>query len=121
MGISKNISLYGIPNCDQVKKARTWLDAHDLRYEFHDFKKAGVTPALIKGWLQHVDWELLLNRKGTTWRALPDERKSGVLDAGSAIALMLESPSVIKRPVLATGDAVHIGFSDDAYQQIFLK
>jgi arsenate reductase len=113
------ITLYGIPNCDQVKKARNWLDAHGLAYVFHDFKKAGVSPALIQHWLHHVGWELLLNRKGTTWRAVPDARKADIVDAQSAIALMLESPSIIKRPVLVTQSTVHLGFSDDTYQQIF--
>ena len=115
------ITLYGIPNCDQVKKARTWLDELGRSYHFHDFKKAGVTPALIDGWLQQVDWEVLLNRKGTTWRKLPDERKAAIVDADSAAALMLESPSIIKRPVLVSDAAVHVGFTDAAYQQFFKK
>lgn len=115
------ITLYGIPNCDQVKKARAWLDEHDRPYHFHDFKKAGITPALIEGWLQQIDWEILLNRKGTTWRALPDERKAAIVDAGSATALMLESPSIVKRPVLVSDAVVHVGFNDAAYQQLFMK
>ena len=110
-----SITIYGIPNCDTVKKARTWLDAHARAYEFHDFKKAGVSETLIKGWLKQVDWETLVNRKGTTWRGLPDERKAAVVDAKSAIALMIESPSVIKRPVLVSGKTVHVGFSDADY------
>jgi arsenate reductase len=76
---------------------------------------------LIEGWLQQQGWEVLLNRKGTTWRTLPDERKAAIVDAHSAAALMLESPSIIKRPVLAADGAIHVGFSDDAYQQIFQK
>ena len=114
-----SITLYGIPNCDTVKKARIWLDTHGQSYTFHDFKKAGLTQATVDGWLKQVDWETLVNRKGTTWRGLPDERKVAVADAGSAAALMLESPSVIKRPVLACEGKVHVGFSDAAYQQIF--
>ena len=110
-----SITLYGIPNCDTVKKARTWLDQHDRPYEFHDFKKAGVSESLIKGWLKQVDWETLVNRKGTTWRGLPDERKAAVVDAKTATALMIESPSVIKRPVLVSGKTVHVGFSDADY------
>ncbi len=113
--------LYGIPNCDTVKKARAWLDQNGIAYAFHDFKKAGISRELIEGWLAHVDWELLVNRKGTTWRALADERRAAIADAGSAIALMLESPSVIKRPVLAHGSSAHVGFSDVLYQQIFKK
>ena len=116
------ITLYGIPNCDQVKKARTWLDTHGRPYHFHDFKKAGITTAMIEGWLEHVSWETLVNRKGTTWRALPDERKAAIIDAASATALMLESPSIVKRPVLVSsssiGLSVQVGFSDATYQQI---
>jgi arsenate reductase len=119
------ITLYGIPNCDQVKKARTWLAAHGHVHVFHDFKKAGITQSLIEGWLRKLSWEVLVNRKGTTWRALPDARKAAIIDVRSATALMLESPSIVKRPVLVVGDsvpvAVHVGFSDEAYQQIFKK
>lgn len=115
------ITLYGIPNCDTVKKARTWLEANGVEFHFHDFKKAGISAAMIKGWLSDVSWEVLVNRKGTTWRALTDERKAAVTDDGSATALMLESPSVIKRPVLVTGSGTHVGFSADLYQQIFRK
>lgn len=120
---NRSITLYGIPNCDTVKKARTWLDAHALPHAFHNFRKDGVTPALIASWLQDNDWQVLLNRKGSTWRALDAARKAGVIDAASAIALMCEAPSVIKRPVLAIANAAaqhfHVGFSDALYQQIF--
>lgn len=115
------ITLYGIPNCDQIKKARSWLDTHGHPYVFHDFKKAGINPSLIDGWLRHLDWEILVNRKGTTWRALSDTRKAAIVDADSAIALMLEAPSIVKRPVLVVGNTVHVGFSDATYQQIFKK
>ncbi|HZW21963.1 ArsC family reductase [Noviherbaspirillum sp.] len=115
------VTLYGIPNCDTVKNARTWLESKGVAYAFHDFKKAGLTPALVDGWLKQVDWEVLVNRKGTTWRGLPDQRKAAVADAASAAALMLESPSVIKRPVLVCNDTTHVGFSDASYQQIFNK
>jgi arsenate reductase len=117
----KTITLYGIPNCDQVKKARTWLDTHGQPYVFHDFKKAGITADLVDGWLKHLDWETLVNRKGTTWRGLPDARKAAVADARSASALMLELPSVVKRPVLELNGTVHVGFSDVNYQRIFQK
>jgi len=116
-----SITLYGIPNCDTVKKARTWLDTHGHPYSFHDFKKAGLTQATVAGWLKQVDWETLVNRKGTTWRGLPDERKAAIVDAASAMALMLETPSVVKRPVLVGAGTTHVGFSDDSYQQIFKK
>ena len=116
-----SITLYGIPNCDTVKKARTWLDTHGHPYSFHDFKKAGLTQATVAGWLKQVDWETLVNRKGTTWRGLPEERKAAIVDAASATALMLETPSIIKRPVLVGAGTIHVGFSDDSYQQIFKK
>jgi arsenate reductase len=115
------ITLYGIPNCDTVKKARTWLDAQGLPYTFHDFKKAEISRELVQGWLKDVAWDVLVNRKGTTWRALSDERKAAITDADSATTLMLESPSVIKRPVLAAAGRTHVGFSDALYQQIFKK
>lgn len=120
-----NTILYGIPNCDQVKKARDWLQAHDQPYVFHDFKKAGITASMIERWLQDLPWDVLINRKGTTWRALPDARKAAITDAQQAIALMLEAPSVIKRPVLQTGQdgsaspACQTGFSEAAYRQAF--
>jgi arsenate reductase len=115
------ITLYGISNCDTVKKARLWLDQHAIAYTFHDFKKAGIDRGLIDAWLLELAWEVLVNRKGTTWRSLSDERKSAVIDAPGAAQLMLESPSVIKRPVLFDGKNTHVGFSDTLYQQIFTK
>ncbi|HWU97355.1 MAG TPA: ArsC family reductase [Oxalicibacterium sp.] len=115
------ITLYGIPNCDTVKKARTWLDANGIDYTFHDFKKNGITRELIAGWLHDVSWDVLVNRKGTTWRNLTDEQKAAVNDDKSAMALMLESPSVIKRPVLSGAGKASVGFTADAYQQIFKK
>jgi arsenate reductase len=116
-----SITLYGIPNCDTVKKARTWLDANGCDYTFHDFKKNGITRELITGWLRDVPWDVLVNRKGTTWRNLSDEQKAAVTDAHSATELMLASPSVIKRPVLVGAGETSVGFSADMYQQIFRK
>ncbi|MCA1244993.1 ArsC family reductase [Massilia sp. MS-15] len=113
------ITLYGIPNCDTVKKARTWLSEHGHDFHFHDFKKQGLSRALVAGWLEQLDWETLVNRKGTTWRNLPDERKAQVKDKASALDLMLESPSVIKRPVLAGVGPVSVGFAPDAYAARF--
>lgn len=117
--MSKSITLYGIPNCDTVKKARTWLDDHDIAYTFHDFKKAGLDAALVQGWLKDIPRDVLVNRKGTTWRGLSDERKASINDDASATALMVELPSIIKRPVLAGGKQTQVGFSDALYQQIF--
>ena len=111
------ITLYGIPNCDTVKKARTWLDQAGLSYQIHDFKKAGLEKATVSAWLTEVPWEILVNKKGTTWRGLPDATKASVIDATSATALMLENTSVIKRPVLCTNNQVLVGFDADLYKK----
>lgn len=108
--------LYGIPNCDTVKKARAWLDAAGVDYRFHDFKKAGVPAEALTAWLAAVGWERLLNRQGTTWRKLDAAVQAGVVDAASAAALMREQPSVIKRPVVAWADgAVTVGFDPKVF------
>jgi arsenate reductase len=112
-------TLYGIPNCDTVKKARVWLAAHGQDVAFHDFKKQGLERATVAAWLDALDWEVLVNRKGTTWRKLSDERRAAVIDKASALDLMLESPSVIKRPVLHGAEMLNVGFSDDQYKQLF--
>jgi arsenate reductase (glutaredoxin) len=105
------ITVYGIPNCDTVKRSRAWLDAQGLAHDFHDFKKAGVPLPGLDRWLAAAGWEALLNRKGTTWRRLDDAQRDAVHDAASARALMLEQPSVIKRPVLQWPDGrVTVGF-----------
>jgi arsenate reductase len=111
------ITLYGIPNCDTVKKARTWLEQAGLSYQFHDFKKAGLDKTTVSAWLKEVPWEILVNKKGTTWRNLPDATKASVIDATSATALMLENTSVIKRPVLCTNNQVLVGFDADLYKK----
>ncbi|MFZ5722565.1 MAG: ArsC family reductase [Pseudomonadota bacterium] len=103
------LHVYGIRNCDTVKKALAWLDDHGAKYTFHDFKKEALTPAQLDGWLKTVGWETLLNRKGTTWRGLPEKVRENI-DAKSARALMLENPSIVKRPVVVKGAAVSVGF-----------
>jgi arsenate reductase len=108
------VALYGIKNCDTMKKARAWLDAHGVPYEFHDYKVAGVDRARLERWSREVGWETLLNRAGTTFRKLPDARKAS-LGEREAIALMLEQPSMIKRPVLELDGGLLVGFSADAY------
>ncbi len=113
------IVLYGIPNCDTVKKARTWLSDAGIDFTFHDFKKQGLEAAAVRAWLKDLDWEVLVNRKGTTWRNLPEQRRAEVVDAASALAVMLENPSVIKRPVLCGAGPAQVGFSGDQYQQTF--
>ena len=88
------ITLYGIPNCGSVKKARDWLESQNIAYEFHDFKKAGIDKNTIAGWMQQASWEVLVNKKGTTWRGLPEATKDGVTNATSATKLMIENSSV---------------------------
>lgn len=112
-------TLYGIPNCDTVKKARTWLAAQGHEVDFHDFKKQGLERATAAAWLEQIEWDVLVNRKGTTWRNLPDERKAAVTDKASALDLVLEMPSVIKRPVLDRAGQFSVGFSDAHYQGLF--
>ncbi|MBQ5938972.1 MULTISPECIES: ArsC family reductase [unclassified Massilia] len=112
-------TLYGIPNCDTVKKARTWLADNGHDFSFHDFKKQGLSRELVNGWLEQLDWETLVNRKGMTWRNLSDERKAQIVDKASALELMLENPSVIKRPVLEGAGPLNVGFSADQYRAIF--
>lgn len=113
-------TLYGIPNCDTVKKARTWLDAKGIAYEFHDYKKAGITAAKLKAWSKVLGWETVLNRAGTTFRKLPDEAKSD-LDQTKAIALMIEQPSTIKRPVVEYKGGLLIGFKQPEWEAAFGK
>jgi len=108
------IRLYGIPNCDTMKRARTWLEAHKVEYAFHDYKKAGIGQAVLEGWVKQAGWETLLNRAGTTFKKLPEADKEN-LTATKAIALMLAQPSMIKRPVLDLGDRLLVGFKPDAY------
>jgi Spx/MgsR family transcriptional regulator len=104
--------VYGIPNCDTVKKARDWLSAAGLDYQFHDFKKAGVPEDALQAWLAELDWETLVNRKGTTWRKLDPALQAATVDATSAAALMRANPSVIKRPVVRWSDGrLSVGFS----------
>ena len=112
-------TLYGIPNCDTVKKARTWLADNGHDFSFHDFKKQGLSRELVEGWLAQLDWETLVNRKGMTWRNLSDERKAQIVDKASAAELMLENPSVIKRPVLEGAGPLSVGFSADQYRALF--
>jgi arsenate reductase (glutaredoxin) len=107
-------TLYGIKNCDTMKKARAWLTAHQVDYDFHDYKELGIGHAKIEAWMKVVGWETLLNRAGTTFRKLPDEAKEN-LDERKALRLMLEQPSMIKRPVLERGKTLLVGFSEKAY------
>lgn len=110
--------LYGIPNCDTMKKARAWLAEHGVEYVFHDYKKAGIDRATLEAWIEQVGWELLLNRRGMMWRKVPQDVKDQI-DQASAIGLMLETPSIIKRPVLLHNDKISVGFKPDDYAAIF--
>jgi len=113
------MKLYGIPNCNTVKKARAWLAEHQADVEFHDFKKDGVDEALLHGWVTQMPWEKLVNRSGMTWRNLDESAKTAVQDNASAVKLMLERPSVIKRPVLVeNGKILALGFDEAIYQKI---
>ncbi len=112
------VTIYGIKNCDTMKKARAWLDAHRIAYEFHDYKTQGIERGRLEGWAKQVGWETLLNRAGTTFRKLPDKDKEGVTEA-KAIKLMLDQPSMIKRPVLESGRKLLVGFKPEEYGKVF--
>ena len=112
-------TIYGIKNCDTMKKARAWLEGHGIDYEFHDYKKAGIDREHLAAWSKKVGWETLLNRAGTTFRKLPDKDKEG-LGEKKALALMLAQPSMIKRPVLAlSGGRLLVGFKPEEYTKAF--
>ncbi|MGD9481571.1 ArsC family reductase [Shinella sp. G-2] len=112
------VTIYGIKNCDTMKKARTWLDARGVAYTFHDYKAEGIDEASLVRWVDALGWETVLNRAGTTFRALPEADKQG-LDAKKAIALMLAQPSMIKRPILDRNGALTAGFKPDIYETLF--
>lgn len=111
-------TLYGIRNCDTMKKAWTWLDQHGVPYEFHDYKKAGIDRHRLQTWVRELGWERLLNRTGTTFRNLPEADRRD-LDEGRALALMLAQPSMIKRPVLESAGRLLVGFRADEYEAVF--
>ncbi len=118
-----SITLFGIPNCDTVKKARTWLEQQAIPFDFHNFKKEGLSAEQVELWLKKIDFDTLINRKGTSWRALSEEQKNQAANKAGALALVLENPSLIKRPVLQIGDNtldyVGVGFNDQLYSSIF--
>ena len=111
-------TLYGIPNCDTMKKARKWLADNGVEYEFHDYKKLGIEKKKLTEWIKTVGWETLLNRRGMMWRKVPDDVKANI-DEKSAIELMLETPSIIKRPVLEAKGKVTVGFKPEIYEELF--
>ena len=113
-------TLYGIPNCDTMKKARAWLTDHGIDYEFHDYKKLGIDEKTLRAWVKELGWEPLLNTRGMMWRKVPADIRDRI-DQASAMALMLQTPSIIKRPVLDTGKKRHVGFKPEQYEQVFGK
>ncbi len=114
----KSVTIYGIKNCDTMKKARAWLDKRGVTYEFHDYKSAGIARAMLEGWAREAGWEVLLNRAGTTFRKLPEKDKEGLTEK-KAIALMAAQPSMIKRPVLDVGGKLLVGFKPEQYEKTF--
>jgi Spx/MgsR family transcriptional regulator len=112
----QRVTIYGIKNCDTMKKARAWLDGHGVAYAFHDYKADGIAREVLQGWARAVGWETLLNRAGTTFHKLPEAAKAG-LTAPTAIALMRDQPAMIKRPVLEVDGALIVGFKPDTYAQ----
>ena len=114
------ITIYGIRNCDTMKKARAWLETHGVEHQFHDYQEAGIDQARLETWMKVAGWETLLNRAGTTFRKLPDEARQD-LDERKALKLMLAQPSMIKRPVLEHGKTLLVGFSPEKYAQLSQK
>ena len=115
------VKLYGIANCDKVRAARAWLLQRGIEAEFHDFKRHGPDQALIAGWFERSDWTDLVNRRGTTWKQLPQARRDGIASAKAAIALMLEQPSVIKRPIVEFEGKLEVGFDPERFSILFGK
>jgi Spx/MgsR family transcriptional regulator len=118
--MAKTAPIYGIKNCDTMKKARAWLDEHGVAYDFHDYKSAGIARGALEGWSRAVGWETLLNRSGRTFRALPAKDQEG-LSEKKALALMAAQPSMIKRPVLAIDGKLLVGFKPEQYAKVFGK
>ncbi len=114
------ITLYGISNCDTVRKARRWLDEHDIEYRFHDFREDGLAGDLVEQWFEALGWEQVVNRRSTTWKQLdPSEREA--MDAATAKAAVVAHPTLVKRPVLDTGSDLRVGFSEQEYREIFTQ
>ena len=111
-------TLYGIKNCDTMKKAFKWLETNNINYEFHDYKKSGLPEDLAKDWLASEGWEQIINKRGTTWRKLDDDVKNSMNDT-QALAVMLDNPSIIKRPLMIKDGEMTLGFKDADYQTIF--
>ena len=117
--MSRAAVVYGIDTCDQVRRARAWLRTQGVAVRFHDFRADGVDAALLARWLGHLPWDALLNMRGTTWRQLDAARRASIVDQSSAVELLLEQPTLIKRPVLEAGDKIVVGFSEPIYRNLF--
>lgn len=115
------MKIYGIPNCNTVKKAFDWLKANNVDFEFHDFKKLGITESKLQEWSNEVGWEALVNKRGTTWKKLDAQTQGSVVSDKTAFALLQEKPSMIKRPVLETSNGLLLGFDEDKYAEVLLK
>jgi arsenate reductase len=118
MAKAKNVTIYGIKNCDTMKKARSWLEDRKIAAAFHDYKASGIGRDVLESWVKQVGWEILLNRSGTTFRKLPEESREGLTE-GKAVALMLDQPSMIKRPVLDADGKLTVGFKPEIYEKAF--
>ena len=112
------VIIYGIKNCDTMKKARSWLDSNSVEYVFHDYRKDGLDRRMLNGWLKTLTWEELLNKRGTTWRKLPDSTKES-MNKSAAVSLMLEQPAIIKRPLLERDGELMLGFNEENYARVF--
>jgi arsenate reductase (glutaredoxin) len=118
--MSMALTMYGIANCDTIKRAKAWLNDADITFDFHDYKKSGIDEAVLRAWVSELGWDVLLNKAGTTFRALAEADKQGI-DAGKATQLMLANTSMIKRPVLDLGDRRIVGFKSEVYGEAFKR
>lgn len=116
--MSNNITMYGIKNCDTIKKAQKWLQSNDIEFQFHDYRKEGINLEMLETFSAQLGWENLLNKRGTTYRNLTDEQKAD-MNEQKALALLVEFPAMVKRPVLVSGDNYQLGFKADQYQALF--
>lgn len=118
-GVAAEVTVFGIPGCDQVRRARAWLRARGVPHAFHDVRADGLPPQALARWLRHLPWDALLNRRGTTWRMLPAERKAAVVDQASAVEAIVAEPTLLKRPVVEAGSRLLVGFSEAAFESAF--
>jgi arsenate reductase len=112
------ITVYGIRNCDKIKRTLAWFEAAGIQVQFHDFRKDGLDAADLRSWMKTIDWNKLINRSGTTWRALPDEQKLAVTSEKAAQNLMVSHPALIKRPLIVSGAGIHVGYDEAAFRSL---